>query len=479
MFMLLFVIILGKQQTHTALQHPYLGKPWVSGPSVALEKEIVDFHCQLFAYPKNEPILLRLFKEGDRSKLLALYTSLDGEPGVFPIIIKHHHEGNLECVASAQNNTLIKPTTSNPHHLKVIVPVKDAKVVISSGKKELFEGATLELHCQCQAGTHVTYKWLLNGRPVSPSPLYYVSDNYLRIYRTNSEHSGSYACIAFNQYNNTVFNSTSPGAVITVRDLVSNPDISFTVLKQDSQNYSVVVSCLSTRGTPPVTFSLYNRKDLVANMTVEDRNATFSVPIVLDRHLGWLQCQADNGDRTAYSQWMPLEVVPVGGPVSMHYDYDIGENFVVVGLRFYCKAAKGTHPRFQWFLNTTLLYGRGSFYYVVEQPPERSVLLMSVGRDSAGTYHCQVSDSFDNATALSSKRLYLDKEVLNRLPVLVVAIVFGCFSFIIVLVSICCVIGVVFSEFTLFPLSSLVIGVELCFHGKIPDAKWKKNLFEN
>ena len=102
--------------------------------------------------------------------------------------------------------------------------------------------------------------------------------------------------------------------------------------------------------------------------------------------------------------------VSVGGPVTMHYDSDIGENFAVVGLRLYCKVTKGSHPRYQWFLNKTLLRGRGSFYYVVDQPPEQSIFLLSVGSSSAGTYRCQVSDSFDNTTAISSRMRYLDKE---------------------------------------------------------------------
>lgn len=108
--------------------------------------------------------------------------------------------------------------------------------------------------------------------------------------------------------------------------------------------------------------------------------------------------------------------VPVGGPVTLHYDYDVGENYAVIGLRLYCKVAKGSLPRYQWFLNKTLLHGRGSFYYVVNQPPEQSILLLSVGRNSTGTYHCEVSDSFDNSTAISSKTWYLDKEGIVEVP---------------------------------------------------------------
>ena len=91
-------------------------------------------------------------------------------------------------------------------------------------------------------------------------------------------------------------------------DLVSAPDISFTVLKEDSYNYSAVVTCESAIGTRPVTFSLYNGTELVANMTSDNRRAVFKLPLVLDQYSGELQCNADNGAQAAHSQWLPLEV---------------------------------------------------------------------------------------------------------------------------------------------------------------------------
>lgn len=90
--------------------------------------------------------------------------------------------------------------------------------------------------------------------------------------------------------------------------------------------------------------------------------------------------------------------------------YDMAENYAVIGLKFYCKAAKGSHPRFQWFFNETLLKERGSFYYVFDRLPTESILLLSVGRSSTGMYRCEVSDSFDNTTAISSKTRYLNKD---------------------------------------------------------------------
>lgn len=102
--------------------------------------------------------------------------------------------------------------------------------------------------------------------------------------------------------------------------------------------------------------------------------------------------------------------VPVGGPVNLTYEYDLGENYAVVHLKFYCKVAKGSHPRYEWFLNNTLLQSQGSFYRVANQPPGESMLLVSVGQRSAGTYHCEASDSFDNITGVSSRKQYMDKD---------------------------------------------------------------------
>lgn len=131
------------------------------------------------------------------------------------------------------------------------------------------------------------------------------------------------------------------------------------------------------------------------------------------RHLKLIQTTRYNVSPSSYNvsfQFIMSPTVPVGGPLTVRYEYDIGENYAVIGLRVYCKAAKGSHPRYQWFLNKTPLHNQGSFYHVVNQPPEQSILLLAVGRSSAGIYHCEVSDSFDNKTAIKSKARRLNKE---------------------------------------------------------------------
>ncbi|XP_033181834.1 platelet endothelial cell adhesion molecule-like [Anabas testudineus] len=440
MFVSLAVVIVGLCYCSTGGGQSFLETPQLFGPSEALVGEIVKFRCELANHPKNEPVLMHLLQ--NRTKWMGDSSSLNGEAGTFTLVIKRQHEGNLVCKATLQNNTdSVEATFSNTHYLKVVEPVKGAAIVVHSGPVQFFEGATLNLSCQTTAGNYLTYKWLLNDRPIPRSPFHVMSDKHLLIYRTTSKDSGSYKCEASNEFNNTVHTNTSKEVVITVKDVVSNPDVSFVVLKWNSHNYSAEVTCNLTRGTLPITFSLYNREQLIGNVTSKERKATFKVPVVLGQHMGWLQCQADNGDRTAHSQWMALKLV---GQVMMTYECDMGENYAVVHVRFFCKVAKGSHPSYKWFLNNTLLSEQQSFYRVDNQPPGESMLLLSVGRESAGTYHCEASDSFDNTTSISSMKLYMDKEVLNHLPVLVVAVVFGCFTVLIVLVSVCCCVGVVF-----------------------------------
>ncbi|XP_058495482.1 platelet endothelial cell adhesion molecule-like isoform X3 [Solea solea] len=312
------------------------------------------------------------------------------------------------------------------------------------GPRRVFEGEKLVLFCPID-GINMSFTWLLNYQPIS-SPHVLFSDRLLWINRTTQADSGTYVCEASISLKGIDYVSRSWNVNVIVKAVVSDPDISFAVLTEDSHYFSVGVTCQSAVGTPPVAFSLYNGTESVANVTSADRRAVFRVPVVFGEHLGTFRCQANNGAKTASSGWLPIKIEKVKGPVSLTYDYDIAENFAVVGVRLYCKVAAGSHLRYQWFLNKSLLQDHGSFYYVFNQLPEQSILILSVGRSSAGTYHCVVSNSFDNTTTISSRGRYLDKEVLNRLPVLVVAVVFGCFIFLILLVVICCGFGVIYSK---------------------------------
>ncbi|XP_045546851.1 Fc receptor-like protein 3 isoform X3 [Salmo salar] len=420
-----------------------LGRPLLYGPSTALQKTVEEFQCEVESSSKEVSILYQLFREGDRSKTLGFYSALSGEMANFPLFITASYEGYMVCVASVQNNTVIQPTVSERHHLRVVDPVNGAEVVVQSGSVEFYEGKPLSLRCNITKGNHVSYQWLVDGKPLPLSPLHNQTQE-LFIDSMVPQDSGEYTCVATNQLNFTkIYSSRSTAKVIKVKELVSEPDLLFLVLKERDGTYFALVTCQSLKGTPPITFSLYSRSEFISTETVDERFARFSIPVVLDLHMGFLQCQAENGDRVVYGQWTAMHVV--GGAVTMHYDTDVGENFSIVGLRFYCSVERGTFPQYRWFLNGTVLEGRGDFYWV-ENQPEQSILLLSVGRSSAGTYHCDVSNSFDGTTVISSEERYIDKEVLNHLPTMVVAVVFGCFLFLVTLVTTCCFIGLLYRK---------------------------------
>lgn len=96
--------------------------------------------------------------------------------------------------------------------------------------------------------------------------------------------------------------------------------------------------------------------------------------------------------------------------MELEFKYDIGSDYVVSGLTISCTVAKGTNPQYRWFLNETSLEGRGRFYQVYHVSPVMSALLLSVERSSAGTYHCEVWDSFDDTAVLKSRKHYIDKQ---------------------------------------------------------------------
>ncbi|KAM9856469.1 platelet endothelial cell adhesion molecule [Aulostomus maculatus] len=459
----LIVVMMGLCYCSKESSQSLLGRPKLLGPSVALIGDIEEFNCELKVYPKNESILLQLFKVGSHRKFLGDYTSLDGETAVFLIIIQDYHDGNLECVARAQNNSDIEPTVSYTHHLRVID--RGMEVDMGSSAVEIFEGRSLKLKCLLKTEPDVSYEWLLDERPLSQSPFHTIRDDYLLIYSTTSANSGLYKCVATNSKATTKdFTSMISNITVVVKDFVSEPEMSFTVLKEDSHNYSALVTCRSTKGTPPITFSLTDMQHMVARTTVEERYATFKIALQLDQHDERFFCMANNSKNVVFSQSSPLVIVPVAGPVELHYELYF-ENYAVTALLFYCKAAKGSHPQFQWFFNSTLLHEQGSFYHTFDQAPEQSILILSVEHSSSGTYHCEVSNNFDNTTTISSKKWYFDKNALNAVPVSVVAIIFGSSAFLVLLVSWCCCMGVMFRRRQYGDKSLVDMGRMVAVHG--------------
>ncbi|XP_067287771.1 Fc receptor-like protein 5 isoform X2 [Pseudorasbora parva] len=386
-----------------ALDKQRLDEPLLSGPSVALEGSAVDFFCEI--------------------------------PGKSASL---QHDGRLVCSASGYNNTDIESSLSHGLDLKVIVPVKEVRITSHPSIDNLWEGQTLTLQCTKSKGTYVSYDWLHDGKPVEAP--YDRTDGTLIIQRLSVRKTGHYMCVASNHFNDTTFNASDVTSV-RVKEYVSKPELSLDVVKLEDAAFEAIITCRSEKGTPLITFSLLNNTEDIAGETSDRTSALFHVPIKLNHDMGRVRCNASNDGNWVLSEPINLTVESVGGAVTLTAITHMGRDFQVVGLLLRCTVERGTFPHYRWFLNSSRLEGRGAFYAVAWS--DNSVLSLSVGRDSAGFYHCEASNSFDNSTSIRSPKMLINKEVLNRVPPLVVLVVLSCFALLNVTVMACCIYGVV------------------------------------
>lgn len=91
-------------------------------------------------------------------------------------------------------------------------------------------------------------------------------------------------------------------------ELLSTPDISYTVVKMGEHNYIADITCRCARGDPPITFSLYMGDELIHKTTSSERQSTISIRVEMDQQSGWLRCQAKKDEQTENSRWLSFEI---------------------------------------------------------------------------------------------------------------------------------------------------------------------------
>ncbi|XP_051769166.1 hemicentin-1 isoform X2 [Ctenopharyngodon idella] len=416
-----------------------LDQPVLLGPSVATEGSVVEFYCEIPGKPATLSVLYELYLETNQSKVIGEHTSNSEEIAIFPLVITTQHDGRLICKASGHNNTDIESSFSVGLDLKVIIPVEGARIISHPSSNDIWEGQTLTLQCTKTKGTYVSYQWFRNEKPVEMA--YDRTDDTLIIHKLSARNTGQYMCVASNQYNDTAIFNSSDGLFVQVKEYVSKPEISVDVVKLKDGGFKAVISCRSEKGTPLNTFSLLNNTDVIATETSDRTSVLFSVPVELNRYMGHVRCNASNEGNWVLSEPADLTVESVEGAVTVTPVTYMRRDFQVVGLDLRCKVERGTFPFYRWFLNNSRLEGQGGFYAVVL--PDNSGLSLSVGRDSAGLYHCEASDRLDNSTSIRSPRILINKEVLNRVSPVVAVVVFTCFALLNVALMACCIYGVV------------------------------------
>ncbi|XP_056324337.1 Fc receptor-like protein 5 [Danio aesculapii] len=436
------LILIGLSVLHArtgGMNEHRLDKPVLNGPSIALKDSIEYFYCEIPGQPDTVRVHYELYAETNPDKIISYHTSLTGERANLLLFVREHHDGRLICKASAHNNTDIQSSYSDAWDLRVITPVEGLGIVSDPSDLNVWEGQSLTLQCRNARGTYVSYDWFLNEMPVQ---MWYDRNNdTLIIHRLSAQHTGDYTCVASNQFNDTItYNSSSEAVTVNVKEYLSKPEILLDIVKIEDGNYKATITCRADKGTPQNTFTLLNHTDIITTVTTHNTSAVFSVPIQMNIDMGRMKCNASNEGNWVMSEPTRLFVEPVGGAVTLT-PFTHKKDFQVVGVGLLCKVERGTFPVYRWFHNGSRLTGRGVFYAVAYS--DESFLSLSVGRNSDGFYHCDAADRFDNSSSISSAKMIISKEELNRVSPLVAVVVFTCFAVLIVAVTTCCVYGVV------------------------------------
>ncbi|KAG7491177.1 hypothetical protein MATL_G00000350 [Megalops atlanticus] len=414
-----------------------LGVPILSAPEASGVKSIESFRCHLSDPPEGESILFTLYGNNGTKKH-GEYSAHGKYTANFTLLIQLSYDGLFYCTASVQNNTAIQPVKSKDHYFKVIEPVEGAELSSDPSPAEVFEGQNLTLSCSVKKGTHFSYNWFINNSSLEQSR-HRQEGNRLFMVSVSSEDAGNYSCMTWNELDDTVYSSNSTQKLVTVRVGVSKLNVSFSVQKNGT-GYLAQVRCRAGRGTPLINFTLYDEKgERLGSEETLSLEASFPVPIELNRHMGLLHCVAENGHRRVRSNALALRVVPVGGSVRLTLEHVDSSSSDRVSVRLRCAVERGTLPQVHWFLNDSSLDSRGDFHRIEEH--SQSLLLTSVNDHSSGSYHCVVTDSFDAIARISSEKLFVDREVVSRVPVSVLSVVLGCFLFLCCLLTGCCIYG--------------------------------------
>ncbi|XP_061088690.1 basement membrane-specific heparan sulfate proteoglycan core protein isoform X2 [Conger conger] len=403
-----------------------LQKPTLDGPNVSLVGAIEVFRCIVSG--ASQTILYELHKE-NTGRTFGEYTGYYGLPAEFTLQVQVNHEGNFLCRASVQNVSSIPAADSLPQYFRVIEPVEGAELVSDPPSAEVTAGRGLTLTCVTRKGTHVSYRWSHNGTQIQASNPK-ASGNRLRVAEAAPEDAGKYSCLATNGLNDTLVYSASNHTFIRVKVPVSKPRISMAVHKERDVHWATV-TCQSATGTPPVsfTFTLPNGTQILQR---EDAlHAFFTIPIALNQSQGEVRCQAANGGLPVHSDALPLEVVPVGGAVTLTAKR-VSHFFEPAAFVLRCAAERGTFPRFHWFLNDSRLDAER------DVSPGPTLELRPV--KLSGFYHCAVADSFDDTNSVSSGRRFIQGP--SHVSPVVSAVMLSCMLFLLCLLAACCVHGV-------------------------------------
>ncbi|XP_030627588.1 Fc receptor-like protein 5 isoform X2 [Chanos chanos] len=392
-------------------------RPILSGPNLAYVNTKVEFQCEMPGL--SIPVSFKLFRNNE--DLVATRNSTKGRSASFQLQVKEGLEGRYYCRVTAGGQTGI----SNMVHLQVVIPVSGVSLLSDPNPPIIYEGTSFTLYCEAKRGTRLFYTWYHNKQNVTASfHLYHFAGNSLIVRGATEKHAGKYSCLAGNKMEVNARFSGSNDMDIVVKTYLSVPKVSFTLFKEGS-DFRANVSCWSTRGSPPVTFTLLLEGREVDNHTSNSLEAWFSVPVTVGMDMGVLQCRAQTDSHQVLSDPVDLEVAPVGGQVSVQVQYLYTADSRLATVQLQCVLTRGTLPAFSWSYNRSPLPKERHPSSVIQHGP--FLFLTDITPENSGYYRCMARDSFDaNSSWVESEEALIKVAELGVASIEIIAVGFCC-----------------------------------------------------
>ncbi|XP_035494336.1 putative pregnancy-specific beta-1-glycoprotein 7 isoform X2 [Scophthalmus maximus] len=382
--------------------------PVLTGPHMAYLSSRVAFRC--IVSDSSPPITYELM--GDGGVPIATGTDLQGDqPASFFLKVAATSEGSYRCKATTEGSTGV----SNIIKLSVVTPASNTRVTSEPFPPVAYEGSRIVLKCNVTKGSHLSYTWFFNRKEVISltSPPFHLTGNELVMAEVTPEHAGHYSCMAWSMVHDTRRFSGSTEVKVKVKGTnqqnykayVSKPKISFSIFKE-GDGYRGNVTCWSSRGSPPVNFSLsVDDKEIDSVTATESLVAWFPVAMVPGLDMGVARCRVKTEIQELMSEPVTLEVVPVGGDVKVEVEYFYRADSRLAAASLSCLFSRGTFPYISWLLNDSVLLPEthADTQFQPVQPHfalanrRHSLVLTMLTSEETGYYRCRVRDSYDDS----------------------------------------------------------------------------------